>query len=100
MAKKLNCWEFHKCGRQPGGERVHELGACPAAAETRLEGIHGGSGAGRCCWMVAGTFCKGKPQGTMAMKFHDCTKCEFYKLVKSEEGRNYIFVSELADKLK
>jgi hypothetical protein len=99
MAKK-NCWEIMQCGRQPGGEKVSELGVCPTATESRLDGVHGGASAGRCCWMVAGTFCGGKPQGTMAMKFHDCTKCQFYKLVQSEEGKEYIFVSELADKLK
>jgi len=27
---KLNCWEFKKCGRQPGGPKVAELGVCPA----------------------------------------------------------------------
>lgn len=99
MAKR-NCWEVMKCGRQPGGERVHELGVCPSATESRLDGVHGGTNAGRCCWMVAGTFCKGKPSGTLAMKFHDCTKCPFYSQVKSEEGRDYVYIGDLAEKLK
>ena len=37
--KKLNCWEFKKCGRQPGGEHVNDMGLCPATVEVRLEGL-------------------------------------------------------------
>ena len=40
---KLNCWEHKKCGRQPGGHRVQELGVCPAATNTELHGAHGGT---------------------------------------------------------
>ncbi|MGE5174112.1 MAG: two-CW domain-containing protein, partial [Betaproteobacteria bacterium] len=29
--EKLNCWEHKKCGRQPGGHKVAELGVCPSA---------------------------------------------------------------------
>jgi len=28
--KKYNCWEFKKCGREPGGEKADRLGICPA----------------------------------------------------------------------
>ncbi len=31
---KTNCWEVKNCGRQPGGAKVGELGACPAAMDT------------------------------------------------------------------
>jgi hypothetical protein len=53
---KLNCWEFEKCGRQPGGIKVKELGVCPAATEKRAHGINGGINGGRACWAIAGTF--------------------------------------------
>lgn len=86
--KKINCWEFKKCGREPGGARK-DLGACPAAVDTRLHGAHGGKMAGRACWVLAGTLCSGQEQGTFAMKYHNCEKCDFYKLVKSEEGPCY-----------
>lgn len=36
--KKLNCWEFKKCGRELGGAHVHDLGVCPATEEKRLDG--------------------------------------------------------------
>jgi hypothetical protein len=33
VSKKQNCWEYMKCGREPGGEKVAELGICRAAAD-------------------------------------------------------------------
>lgn len=59
----IQCWEFMKCGR----DRDATL-RCPAYPHF-----------GRICWVVAGTFCEGKVQGTFAQKFEDCRKCEFYK---------------------
>lgn len=83
--EKLNCWEFKKCGRQPGGPKVAELGVCPAAAEQALDGAHGGKNAGRACWVVAGSLCGGKIQGTYAKKLLNCWRCEFMNKVKQEE---------------
>lgn len=34
--------EFQRCGRNPGGEHLGDLGICPAAQERRLSGVHGG----------------------------------------------------------
>jgi hypothetical protein len=84
-ALKQNCWEFKKCGRQPGGHRVAELGVCPAATEQLLDGSHGGRNAGRACWVVAGSLCGGKIQGTYAAKLLNCWRCEFMNRVKQEE---------------
>ena len=97
---KKNCWEFKKCGREPGGEKVRELGVCPAATEQRMDGVHGGKNAGRCCWVVAGTLCGGQVQGTFAKKFQNCQECEFYKLVKEEEGARFVLTANLLAKLK
>uniref|UniRef100_A0A7C2I1V5 Uncharacterized protein n=1 Tax=Ammonifex degensii TaxID=42838 RepID=A0A7C2I1V5_9THEO len=96
---KKNCWEYKKCGREPGGEKVRELGICPAATEKRLDGIHGGKNAGRCCWVVAGTLCKGEVQGSFAKKFGNCQVCDFYELVKQEEGVKFILSANLLAKL-
>jgi hypothetical protein len=82
---KLNCWEFKKCGRQPGGSKTAELGVCPAAAEQALDGAHGGKNAGRACWVVAGSLCGGKIQGTYAKKLLNCWRCDFMNSVKQEE---------------
>ena len=82
---KVNCWEFKKCGRQPGGHKEKELGTCPATVATDFNGAHGGRAAGRACWAVAGSLCGGTIQGTYAQKLNNCWRCEFMNLVKKEE---------------
>jgi hypothetical protein len=76
---KINCWEFKKCGREPNGSKVADLGICPSSTETILDGIHGGKNSGRACWVVGGTLCEGKIQGTFAKKFNNCLECNFFK---------------------
>ncbi len=97
---KLNCWEFKKCGREPGGAKVKELRVCPATTETRLHGVHGGKNAGRACWVVAGSMCGGKVQGTFAQKYGDCAKCDFFKEIKEKEGTDYIYSASLLRKIQ
>ena len=100
MMKKLNCWEVKKCGREFGGSKVAELGICPAAKENRLDGVHEGQKAGRACWVVAGTLCGGKVQGTFAKKFDTCEICEFYKKVKDEEGTKFTLSIVMLNRLR
>jgi len=97
---KLNCWEFEKCGREPGGTKSTELGVCPATTETRLDGINGGRNGGRACWAIVGTLCRGEVQGTLAHKLADCMECEFYKCVHEEEGKNCVFSKDILERLK
>jgi hypothetical protein len=96
---KKNCWEIKQCGREYGGKNVGTLGVCPAAVEVRVNGIHNGKNGGRCCWVVAGTFCGGEVQGSFADKFDNCTECEFYALVTQEE-RDIISILEINNKIK
>ncbi len=86
---KMNCWEFTKCERQPGGLLVDERGVCPAATDTKHDGKNEGENAGRYCWKVAGTLCGGKVEGSFARMIRDCSICDFYILVKKEEGEDY-----------
>jgi hypothetical protein len=88
--KRLNCWEYMKCGREPGGDRIDELGACPVPSCDSCHGINRGVHAGRLCWAIAGTLCNGEIQGTFARKLMTCQKCPFYLLVEEEEGRDLI----------
>lgn len=83
---KLNCWEFKKCGREPGGAQTAEYGVCPAATEARAEGANGGHNGGRACWAIVGTLCKGVVQDTIAAKLHQCVGCDFRHAVEAEEG--------------
>ncbi|OGI02646.1 MAG: hypothetical protein A2Y25_03140 [Candidatus Melainabacteria bacterium GWF2_37_15] len=87
--KKLNCWEFKNCGRQPGGAKVSEFGVCPAATDKSCDGTNNGRKAGRVCWSVAGTLCGGKVQGSNIQKVGNCLKCDFYKIVRQEENKNF-----------
>ena len=97
---KMNCWEIAQCGREPGGANEKELGVCPASSNKRADSIHGGKNGGRCCWVIAGTFCRGEVQGTYAQKGSKCTECPFYKQVRIEEGPYFEFVSDIIKKIK
>lgn len=88
MAKQ-NCWEFKKCGRQVGGEKVKELGVCPAAGNKSTNELNNGTNGGRICWAIAGTLCGGKVQGSYADKQLSCMSCEFFKKVKGEEDDEF-----------
>ncbi len=96
---KLNCWEFKNCGRQPQGAKVRELGLCPASVEHALDDVHEGTNAGRACWIISGTFCQGQVQGTFAQKFKNCEKCDFYQMVRKEEGPDFVLSAVLLPKL-
>lgn len=97
---KLNCWEYKKCGREVGGAKIESLGICPASTETRLDKTLEGINGGRCCWVVAGTLCNSKIQGTFARKYTTCFNCDFYKLVKEEESGNFQLSNIILQKLK
>lgn len=97
--RKMNCWEFKKCGREPGGAKVKELGVCPAAVCDNTEGVNCGTKGGRACWAIAGTFCGGKTQGAFAQKLSTCVSCEFYKKVVEEEGERYQGSKDILEKL-
>lgn len=82
---KLNCWEFKKCGREPGGHKVDELGACPASTFEEYHGVHDGKRAGRACWAVPASLCSGQKQGVFCQKLDSCQQCDFFNVVKKEE---------------
>jgi hypothetical protein len=98
--EKVNCWEFKKCGREIGGMKSQILGVCPVVKNHELEGTHGGKSAGRACWIVAGSMCGGAVQGTFADKYSNCRDCDFYKLVRKEEGFSFQLSPVLLSKYK
>jgi hypothetical protein len=95
---KQNCWEAKRCGRQPGGHRAKE-GICPVAKESRLHGVHDGTNAGRSCWIVAGSLCGDKVQGSFTGKFGNCMKCPFFAQVRDEEGGRYQMAVSLLERI-
>ncbi|MCP4176723.1 MAG: hypothetical protein GY756_03070 [bacterium] len=82
---KINCWEFKKCGREPGGKNIKDLGICPASTCKEADGFCGGINGGRACVYITGTFCNGFKQGTFKDKKHLCKNCEFYEQLRQEE---------------
>lgn len=90
MTTRYNCWEVMKCGREPEGAKVDDMGVCPATQSSEYDGLNGGQYAGRFCWAIAGTYCGGKPQGTYATKLKNCLYCPFFKKVNEDEGRNFV----------
>jgi hypothetical protein len=92
---RTNCWEHKKCGREPGGPKAAELGVCPVTTFTRANGLNDGRNGGRACWVISGTLCGGKVQGTFAQKVANCTQCDFFGAVKTEEGARYVTPSAL-----
>ena len=100
MTEAENCWNFKKCGRGIGGFNTKRLGVCEAALAEQLEGRNHGKNGGRACWAIAGTFCKGEVQGSYAKKITNCLKCEFYQLVKKEEGTDYSDSAKILRRLR
>ena len=79
ISKKQNCWEYMKCGREPGGKKVAELGICRAATEEYFNGINSGKNGGRMCFVAAGSFSLDEVHGVFAKKYVSCEDCSFYK---------------------
>lgn len=72
-----------KCNRGP------EQGdaACPAASDIIFDGMNDGRNAGRSCWLIAGTDCKGETKGTFAKTYENCRSCGFFKQVRSQKAQ-------------
>lgn len=85
---KQNCWEFFKCGREPGGLRAVTEGVCPATNDQRCDRVNRGTNAGRSCWLVAGTLGAGPPSCDL-VRTQPCTRCDFFHLVQREEGGEF-----------
>ena len=97
---KINCWEHKQCGRQPGGEKAEELGVCPVTTSGIVNGTNNGINGGRACWAISGTLCGGKVQGAFAEKLSSCMNCDFYEMVRLEEGSDYISSKEIIKRVQ
>jgi hypothetical protein len=97
---RLNCWEYMRCGREPGGLHVVDLGVCPVSEAQATHGLHGGECGGRACWAIGGTLCGGKVQGSFASKIKNCLECDFYHLVKCEEGDRFSSIDSILNRLR
>lgn len=89
MSGKQNCWEYNKCGREPGGINAAKLGICSTTTDTSANGINEGKNGGRICWAVAGSMGSASNHRLHTQKLISCLLCDFFKLVKKEEGDNF-----------
>ena len=96
---KMNCWEYKKCGREPGGDKTGEMGVC-AGTNDKMSGVNQGTNAGRICWLIAATLCNKEVQGEFNNKLGNCTKCDFFKKVFEEEGSEFDYGMRLISQLK
>lgn len=83
MCQKLNCWEFHNCGREPGGVLSDSLGVCPITQAFKYDGINDGKAAGRVCWSLRDSL--RQDSITCMQKNFPCHQCAFYRRVVHEE---------------
>jgi len=97
--KKLNCWEFKQCEREGGGDIFEDIGTCPASTEYCINGVNDGKNGGRACWAISGTLNGGAVQCDCTEELSNCMECDFYKLVKEEEGEKFVTGSELTIRL-
>ncbi len=88
--RKMNCWEFKLCERQLGGKNEKEFGVCPVALAIEFNKTNNGVNAGRYCWNVKDSFCEYQAHGTFAQKNDICEQCDFMKIVKEEEGLDFV----------
>jgi hypothetical protein len=72
---------------EPGGIFSELYGACPVAGMMKLDGVNGGRGAGRACWMVMNNGSQRQPFICRNSR-KSCFSCEFYRRVQSEESQN------------
>ncbi len=65
----MNCWEYMKCGREPGGSEVAIYGVCPAYPNW-----------GQRCARVAGTLNGKEAEGLFInlKEIPNCNHCSFY----------------------
>ena len=81
---KLNCWEYLRCNYGPESAQP-----CPVVMDKTSNGVNAGKNAGRICWTVPDTYCTDESMGPFAEKRETCFSCDFYNLVKDEEGDNF-----------
>jgi hypothetical protein len=89
---RINCWEYKKCGLEPGGKNVESRGICPAAIQSTYDLVNNGKNGGRLCWYVEKTLCDNEQQESFLEKFEHCLKCDFYLLVQKQQGRHLVVV--------
>lgn len=80
---KLNCWEVMNCTRE-----------CPAKTESAANEMNSGKNGGRVCFAIPGT-CRVEPGAKMSR----CMRCDFYRMVRFQEGSEFLMASTILAQL-
>lgn len=88
---KTNCWNYINCGRELGGAQVKKYDVCPVLQYRAYHQVNHGYMSGRYCWKIVGTLQNNHIRCSYAEKLGDCILCDFFKLVKKEEGADFVF---------
>jgi hypothetical protein len=80
----LNCWEYKKCGREPGGKYVEKYGICLVAIEKNCDGLNGGKNGGRSCWLWRESACAKIMKKSSIQNIRECRACAVYNSIKSK----------------
>jgi len=82
----LNCWDFVQCRQGPDSPKP-----CAVATDLASDGVNGGRNGGRLCWAVVGSL-SGNERPFGCAHNTDCLACDFFHLVKSEQGDSFQFL--------
>lgn len=88
---KLNCWEYHNC-KVGMNSSLSEDELCEVARAKECNEINNGINGGRICWSVSGTLCNNKHKGHFTHEIDSCMQCNFFKVVQSEEKKNFVII--------
>lgn len=94
---KINCWEFNKCGREPGGSNAAEFGVCPVTTCQIADDFCGGINGGRSCSFLSKLLfldCNeakrlSEKDILIDKKAGWCEGCRFYEILKDECGEEF-----------
>jgi hypothetical protein len=92
VKQNINCWEYFKCGCEPGGKNNTTIGICSAASEGKYNEINNGKNGGRFCWLVEKTLCNGTVHDSFFDKIEECFECEFYLMLQKQENKHLTVV--------
>ena len=79
-----NCWEFKKCGREPGGAEIYRTGHMPAATDKRLSNVHGGV-KGTSLLGAHRNILRGLSAGDVCLEAEELHGVRILKLVETQE---------------
>ncbi|MCI5208169.1 MAG: hypothetical protein D3910_05130 [Candidatus Electrothrix sp. ATG2] len=82
---KLNCWEFKKCGREPGGKNITVFGVCPIPVEIGFNSVNNGKNGGRSCWIIRESACEPVMRKCCVQEIKECRLCDFYRFINKEK---------------